>query len=73
MLQKSLDSPNRSEKVKERALFVLSQSDSPKAQQVLDGVARGQAHPELQMKAIHNLGISGNTKELAEIYKASTR
>jgi HEAT repeat protein len=72
MLQKILDAPNRSEKIKERALFVLSQSDSPQAQQVLYGVARGQAHPELQIKAIHNLGISGNTKELSNIYKAST-
>ena len=72
LLQKLLDSPNRSEKIKERALFVLSQSDSPKAQQVMNSVARGQAHPELQVKAIHNLGISGNTKELSEIYKSST-
>src|SRR3954462_6300297 len=56
MLQKILDSPNRSEKIKERALFVLSQSDSPQAQKVLSGVARGQAHPELQIKVIPNLG-----------------
>jgi HEAT repeat protein len=72
LLQKVLDSPNRSERIKERALFVLSQSDSPKAQQVLHNVARGQAHPELQIKAIHNLGISGNTKELSNIYTGTT-
>lgn len=72
LLLKILESPNRSEKVKERALFVLSQSDSAKAKQVMDSIARGQGNPELQVKAIHNLGIAGNTKELADIYKSST-
>jgi HEAT repeat protein len=73
LLQKLLDS-NLSAKFKERALFVLSQSDSSQAHAIMDSVARGKTHPELQKLAIRNLGINGSEKNqatLAEIYKAS--
>ncbi len=63
---------NASAKIKERALFVLSQSGSPRAQELMGKIARGQAQPELQTKAIRNLGISGQRKLLGEIYGAST-
>src|SRR6185436_8707684 len=40
-------------KLKERALFVLAQSNSPRGKQVLEQVARGGAgNPDLQLKAI---------------------
>jgi len=74
MLEKVLNG-NASPRVKERALFVLAQSGSPRARQILADVARGNARPDLQEKAIHYLGISGgkgNGQLLAEIYASST-
>jgi HEAT repeat protein len=74
LLQKILDSPKSSPKLKEKALFVLSQSGSPQARDVLVRAARGDAYPGLQRKAIQNLGIFGggeNAAALAEIYAAS--
>lgn len=62
-----------SPKVKERALFVLSQSDSPKARQIVADLARDGSNPELQEKALRSLGIHGgkaNRELLAEIYAA---
>ena len=67
LLEKLLDG-SQSTKMKDRALFVLSQSSSTRAQDVLAGIARGQAHPDLQMKAIQYLGISGKKKLLSDIY-----
>ncbi len=49
---KSAQSP----RLKQRALFVLAQSSSPKAQQMLEQVARGNGNPDLQVKAIQYLG-----------------
>jgi HEAT repeat protein len=63
-----------SPKLKERALFVLSQSRSAKGAEMLAAVAR-EGNPELQMKAIQYLGVMGsreNRQLLAEIYSAST-
>ncbi len=70
-----LNKPTNSQRLKERALFVLAQSDSPKAQQVLVGIARGQHGPQLQIKAIEYLGTEStpaNMRLLGEIY-ASTQ
>lgn len=64
---------SQSPKVKERALFILSQSDSPKAREVLIKVARGGANPDLQRLAVRNLGVHGgrnNGQLLAEIYQS---
>lgn len=74
LLQSVLSSPNNSPKLKDRALFVLAQSDSPKAEQIIGGVAKGQSGPELQIKAIRYLGISGRkyTDTLKEIYASAT-
>jgi HEAT repeat protein len=74
LLQKILDSPKSSRKLKDRALFVLSQSGSPQAREILVRTAKGNAYPGLQRKAIQNLGIFGggeNAAALAEIYAAS--
>jgi len=70
-LLKSAQAP----RVKERALFVLSQTDAPRAQQMLDQVARGGGNPDLQATAIRYLGTrtrrQGNTQILYDIYTAS--
>ncbi len=66
---------NNSLKVKDRALFVLSQSRSARAQQIIGDAARGNGHPELQLKAIHYLGIMGhsdtNRQILADAYRTT--
>ncbi len=65
---------NSSPKLKERALFVLAQSGSPRARDVVAGIARGQSNPDLQEKAIRYLGLFGGDRSrqaLAEIYAAS--
>jgi HEAT repeat protein len=61
--------------VKERALFVLAQSNSPRARDVLTGVAKGTSTPELQTKAIQYLGIHGGPESraaLGDIYRATS-
>jgi HEAT repeat protein len=65
---------NNSLKIKQRALFLLSVSDSPQARDALAGIAKGGANPDLQLKAIRSLGMRGranNSQLLAEIYGAS--
>ena len=62
-------------KIKRQAIFVLAQSNSPKAQQLLEQVARGQGNPDLQLAAIRYLGErrrqGGSNPILAEIYASS--
>lgn len=72
ILEKFLKS-SRSPKLKERALFVLAQSRSPKARDLLAQVARGGGNPDLQLRAIRYLGMHGkeNAGLLAEVYGAS--
>ncbi len=75
IVEQMLNKPTNSPHLKERALFVLAQSDSPKAQQVVAGIARGQHGPQLQVKAIEYLGTQSspaNMRLLGEIY-ASTQ
>ena len=73
-LQKVLTG-NNSEKVRERALFVLVQNRSPQARQILTEVARGSRNPDLQLKAIRYMGMMGSNdsrQELASIYNSAT-
>jgi HEAT repeat protein len=73
LLEKLLKSQN-SPQIKERALFVLAQSRSPKAQQIIAGIARGGANPDLQLKAVEFLAIhSGGEgrRILPEIYSST--
>ena len=68
-------SSNNSPKVKAQALFVLAQCDLPQARAVLERVARGQANPDLQRKAIEYLGANGSKADIAlmvEIYNSSS-
>lgn len=71
LLQKILDNPKSSPKLKDRALFVLSQSGTPQGRDFLMRTARGDAHPGLQRKAIQYLGIMGgdaSDEALAQVY-----
>lgn len=73
MIEKLLQS-NTCPKAKNQALFVLAQSGSARAQGALVTIARGQSHPDLQIKAIRNIGLNASPqsrKALVEIYKAS--
>jgi HEAT repeat protein len=73
MLEKLLQGTS-SPRVKERALFVLAQSNATRARQVMTAVARGSSNPDLQMKAIQYIGMTGsqpNRQLLGEIYAAS--
>jgi HEAT repeat protein len=61
-------------KVNDKALFVLSQSDSPHARELMTQIASGKVHPEMQKRAINYIGISGGEgshKELMEIYNST--
>lgn len=66
---------NQPPRIKERALFVLSQSGSPKAREIIGQVARGQSNPDLQRKAVQYLGLFGGKeshKLLSDIYASSS-
>jgi tetratricopeptide (TPR) repeat protein len=72
ILEKLLRS-NNPPRVKDRALFVLAQSPSPRGRQVLMEVAKGGYNPDLQLRALRTLGMSGrdNVATLGSIYAAS--
>jgi len=73
MLEKLLQGTS-SPRLKERTLFVLAQSNAPRAREVLTTVARGGANPDLQLKAIQYIGMTGsqpNRQLLGEIYASS--
>jgi tetratricopeptide (TPR) repeat protein len=54
-------------RVKERALFVLSQNRSERAQQIIGNVARSTSNPDLQMTAIRTLGMSNSPDSIATL------
>ena len=61
----------QSPRVKERALFVLAQSNKPAAREVVIRVARGGGNPDLQLKAVQFVGMfrsADGIKVLSEIY-----
>ena len=74
LLEEVLKSPTKSQRVKERALFVLAQSDDPKAQAAIQNIARGKENPALQCKAIEQIGVQGSknsVNSLVDIYSAA--
>jgi HEAT repeat protein len=74
MLEKLLQGTS-SPRLKERTLFVLAQSNAPRARVLLTSVARGGSNPDLQLKAIQYIGMTGsqpNRQLLGEIYASST-
>ncbi len=71
LLEKIVKGGSYTKKMKQQALFILSQSSSPRAQTLLANIARGNANPEIQEEAIRYLGIAGgqrNGQLLAEVY-----
>jgi tetratricopeptide (TPR) repeat protein len=73
VIEKMLAAAN-SPKVKDRALFVLSQSHSARAREIIAGVAKGNANPDLQLRAIRYIGIMGgadNRQILSDVYRSS--
>ena len=73
MLEKFLSS-GAEPKLRNRALFILTQSGSPRGRAIVADIARGKSHPDLQRTAVKYLGLFGGEesgKILSEIY-AST-
>ncbi len=63
-----------SPRMKERALFVLAQSASPRAKTLLADVARGKGNPDLQLKALDYLGAFRGGPDvplLVDVYKTT--
>jgi tetratricopeptide (TPR) repeat protein len=66
---------NSSVRVKERALFVLSQSRVPRAREVITGVAKGASNPDLKVAAIRYMGRTSGPEvlqALEEIYRSTS-
>ena len=65
-----------SPKLKDRAMFVLTQNRSPQAQVVIANYAKGAgANPDMQRRAIRYIGMAGTPEarqQLVEIYNASS-
>lgn len=73
LVEKMLAS-SQSAKVRDRALFVLAQSGSPKAREVLVRLARSGPDEDTQARAIRYLGQFGgpeSAQALVEIYKSN--
>ena len=68
LLEGVLKDGKSSPKVKERALFVMAQSRSPKSRESIMAIARGGGNPDLQVKAIEYLGIVGAQSEVGQLY-----
>jgi TolA-binding protein len=66
---------NSSVNVKENALFVLSQSQSPQAKTIIANAAKSSTNPDLQLRAVRYLGAMGgtdNSQILDDIYRTTT-
>lgn len=62
-------------KLKERALFVLSQSRNDRALAIIGNVAKSNSNPDLQQRAIRQLGISNSPEAvttLGAVYRGDT-
>ena len=73
ILEKILKGSN-GPRVKERAMFVLAQSHTPKSRELMAQVATGKYNPDLQAKAVEYLGVFGgreNEQTLAGVYKST--
>jgi hypothetical protein len=73
MLEKMINGPQPIH-LKRRALFVVSQSKSPRAKEVLTSVAKGSSGPDLQLEALQYLQMFGGLEDkklLSDIYVAS--
>lgn len=73
MLEKMIRG-QQSVRIKKRALFVVSQSKSAKAKEILTSVAKDASNPDLQIEAIVYLQMFGGAEEkrlLSDVYASS--
>ena len=49
-------------KIKEQALFLLTQTRSTRAREIISGIAKGGSNPDLQLRAIRYVGMMGGTE-----------
>jgi TolA-binding protein len=73
MLEKMINGP-QSPRLKKRALFVVSQSKSPRAKVILSSVAKNSSDPDLQLEALVYLRMFGGAEEkklLSDVYATS--
>lgn len=71
LLQSLLSNPKMSPKLKERALFVLAQSRSDKAHDIVGQYAKAGSNPDLQLAAVQYLGTYRSKESrqlLADVY-----
>ena len=74
LLDGLLSNPKMSPKLKERALFVLAQSRSDKAHEIVGRYAKGGSNPDLQLAAVQYLGTYRSKESrqlLSEIYASA--
>lgn len=75
ILEGIINNPKQSAKLKDKAIFLLSQSGGPRAIELLGKFARNSNDRELQSRAIRYLGIMGGENSrrlLAEVYQSSS-
>lgn len=74
LLEKIVRSGSANMKMKERALFILTQSPDPRAIALIGEIARGNSNPSLQEEAVKYLGVNGgerNLQLLSELYSSA--
>jgi tetratricopeptide (TPR) repeat protein len=75
LLEKVLADPKNSPSLKGRAIFVLAQSKSPRARQIVLQYAKGGSNPDVQMRALEYLGTfrtDDGAQTLAEVYASTS-
>jgi HEAT repeat protein len=75
LLEGLLNNPKMSPRLKERALFVLAQSRTDKAHEIVGRYAKGASNPDLQLTAVQYLGTFRSTESrqlLGDVYKSTT-
>jgi tetratricopeptide (TPR) repeat protein len=74
IVEKMLSGSN-TPRVKERALFLLAQSQSARAREIVATAAKTGSNPDLQLKAINYLGMMNgpdNRQVLEDVYKSTS-
>ena len=75
LVEKILNAPKNPPRLKKRALFVLAQSRSARAREIVTQYAKGGANPDLQLAAVEYLGVLNSPESrqsLADLYASAT-
>jgi len=75
ILEGIIKDPRRSPKLRDKAIFVLSQSGGSRSAELLGRLARDGSNPDIQSRAIRYLGIMGGSQSrqvLADVYQSSS-